>query len=125
MNILIFFNQGWLPEWGGNFELWDAGVKTCHHSHLPLFNRCVAFETNDVSYHGVTPVTCPPDESRKSFAAYYYTVEAPPHWTGRSHSTIFRARPHERIKGAVAMPAEKATRWIRRTLRRVKQKTFG
>jgi len=125
MNILVFFNKNWRPEWGGNFELWDADVKVCHHSHSPIFNRCVVFETNDVSFHGVTPVTCPVDETRKSFAAYYYTVEAPPHWTGATHSTIFRARPDEKLKGAVAMPAEKAARWIRRTLRRVKQKTIG
>src|SRR3990172_210420 len=36
MNILIFFNLDWRPEWGGNFELWDADVKVCHHSHAPL-----------------------------------------------------------------------------------------
>lgn len=125
MNIIVFFNKEWRPEWGGNFELWDEDVKVCHHSHAPIFNRCVAFETNEVSFHGVTPVQCPADQARKSFAAYYYTVEAPAHWTGESHSTIFRARPNERLKGTVAMPAEKASRWIKNTLRRVKQKTIG
>ncbi len=125
MNILVFFNRDWRPEWGGNFELWDADVKVCHHSHAPLFNRCVAFQTTNVSFHGVTEVQCPPENSRKSFAAYYYTVEAPAHWNGKAHSTIFRARPNERLKGAVTMPAEKAGRWLRRTLRRVKQKTLG
>lgn len=125
MNIIIFFNKGWQPEWGGNFELWDADVKVCHHSHAPIFNRCIAFETNEVSFHGVTPVNCPADQARKSFAAYYYTTEAPAHWTGESHSTIFRARPNELLKGTVAMPAEKATRWLKSTLRRVKQKTIG
>ncbi len=124
-NLLIFFNRDWPQEWGGEFELWDAGVKVRHHAHLPIFNRCVVFETNEVSFHGVSAVTCPPGQSRKSFAAYYYTTAAPAHWSGRPHSTIFRARPDELLKGAVAMPAEKAKRWFHGALRRVKQRTLG
>lgn len=124
-NLLVFFNRDWQTDWGGEFELWDAAVRNRHHAHLPIFNRCVLFETNEVSFHGVTAVTCPPGQTRKSFAAYYYTLEAPAHWNGESHTTIFRARPDERLKGTVAMPAEKAKRWLNRTLRRVKQKTLG
>jgi Rps23 Pro-64 3,4-dihydroxylase Tpa1-like proline 4-hydroxylase len=124
-NLLVFLNRGWQPEWGGEFELWDADVKARHHAHLPIFNRCVLFETNEISFHGVTAVTCPPGETRKSFAAYYYTTEAPAHWNGKAHSTIFRARPDEFLKGTVAMPAEKAKRWLTQTIRRVKQKTLG
>lgn len=124
-NLLVFLNRGWKPEWGGEFELWDAAVKVRHHAHLPIFNRCVLFETNEVSFHGVTAVKCPPRQTRKSFAAYYYTTEAPAHWDGQSHSTVFRARPDEFLKGTVAMPAEKAKRWLSQALRRVKQKTLG
>ena len=124
-NLLVFFNRDWQADWGGEFEFWDATVRMRHHAHLPIFNRCVLFETNEVSFHGVTAVTCPPGQTRKSFAAYYYTQEAPAHWNGRSHTTIFRARPDELLKGTVAMPAEKAKRWLSRTLRRVKQKTLG
>ena len=124
-NLLVFLNRDWRPEWGGEFQLWDADVRVRHHAHLPIFNRCVLFETNEVSFHGVTAVSCPPGQTRKSFAAYYYTKEAPAHWDGRQHSTVFRARPDEFLKGTVAMPAEKAKRWISRTLRRMKQKTLG
>jgi hypothetical protein len=124
-NILLFFNRDWRPQWGGEFELWDADVKIRHHSHLPIFNRCVVFETNEISFHGVTAVKCPAGQTRKSFAAYYYTKDAPAHWDGKSHTTIFRARPDEFLKGTLAMPAEKARHWLTRTLRRVKQKTLG
>ena len=110
LNILIYFNKDWKPDWGGNIELWDADVKKCHHSFSPVFNRCVVFETNEISYHGVTAVKCPEGMSRKSFAAYYYTKEAPKHWTGVSHSTIFKARPDEVLKGNVMMPLENAKR---------------
>jgi hypothetical protein len=125
LNILVYFNKDWRPEWGGNIELWDPEVKVCHHSYSPIFNRCVVFETNEVSYHGVTAVKCPEGMSRKSFAAYYYTKEAPAHWTGVSHSTIFKARPDEVLKGSVMMPLESAKRRFNGVLDRIKHKIKG
>jgi hypothetical protein len=113
LNILIYLNKDWRPEWGGNVELWDRDVKVCHHSFAPVFNRCVVFATSEISYHGVTAVNCPEGRTRKSFAAYYYTREAPAGWDGREHSTVFKARPNEVLKGSVLMPLE----WARRRLR--------
>jgi hypothetical protein len=121
LNILIYFNKDWKEEWGGNIELWDEHVKVCHHSFSPVFNRCVVFVTNEISYHGVTAVNCPPDQMRKSFAAYYYTKEAPIGWTGDSHSTIFKARPNERLKGRVLMPLESVSRKMGDAWRGLKQ----
>lgn len=122
LNILIYFNKDWKPEYGGNIELWDEHVKVCHHSFSPIFNRCVVFETNEISFHGVTAVKCPPGVARKSFAAYYYTKEAPAHWTGKAHDTIFKARPDEILKGNVMMPLEKARRKLRSALSGIKKK---
>ena len=122
LNILIYFNKDWKPEWGGNIELWDADVKHCVHSFSPIFNRCVVFETNNISFHGVTAVKCPEGMARKSFAAYYYTREAPAHWTGEAHGTIFKARPDEVIKGNVMMPLEKARRKLHTALTGIKKK---
>lgn len=113
LNILIYFNKDWREEWGGNIELWDADVRTCYHSFSPIFNRCVVFATNDISYHGVTRVNTPPGVTRNSFAAYYYTKQAPPEWTGRAHSTIFKARPDEVLKGSILMPLESLHRNLR------------
>jgi hypothetical protein len=70
----------------------------------------------------VTAVNCPPDRTRKSFAAYYYTREAPVGWTGESHSTIFKARPNELIKGHVLMPLETAKLNMMKALRGLKKK---
>jgi hypothetical protein len=81
----------------------------------------VVFETNEISYHGVTAVKCPPDRSRKSFAAYYYTKEAPAGWNGESHSTIFKARPDEVLKGKVLMPLETAKRRMVSAIRGIKR----
>ncbi len=112
LNILVYFNKNWKPEWGGNVELWDKDVKVCHHSLMPIFNRCVVFATNEISFHGVTAVKCPEGNSRKSFAAYYYTREAPENWDGKSHSTLFKARPNEVTKKWLSMPLEQAGRTL-------------
>jgi hypothetical protein len=113
LNIIVFFNPGWQDAWGGKLELWDEKVRTCHHTFLPIFNRCVIFETSEISYHGVTAVTCPDHTARRSFAAYYYTRQATPDHA--PHSTVFRARPDERIKKYVLMPWNKVRVAVRRT----------
>ena len=100
LNILIYFNRDWEEEWGGNIELWDENVKVCHHSFSPIFNRCVVFATNEISYHGVTAVMCPPNRTRKSFAAYYYTRESAD-WLGRRES-------HDDLQGTAQRSRERA-----------------
>ena len=119
LNILIFLNEGWRDGWGGEIELWDADVTHCITSLTPLFNRCVVFATSEESFHGVTKVRCPADRARCSFAGYYYTDEPPRGWSGQHHSTVFRARPNEWLRGSLLMPAQRASRTLRRELRRV------
>jgi Rps23 Pro-64 3,4-dihydroxylase Tpa1-like proline 4-hydroxylase len=113
LNILIYLNPEWHTDWGGEVELWDREVRRCYVQLKPRLGRCVIFETSDISFHGVTAATCPEGFARKSFAAYYYTQEAPPRWDGVAHSTIFRARPDERLRGYVLMPAEKLQRAVK------------
>lgn len=113
LNILVYLNADWDPAWGGAIELWDRAVKTCHHAFAPRLNRCVVFETSEISFHGVQPITCPAERARQSFAAYYYTAEAPAHYRGRAHDTIFRARPDETLRGAL-MQIESLQRKLRR-----------
>lgn len=110
LNLLLYLNDPWPEEWGGQFQLWDKDVRHCEATFDPIFNRCVIFETNEISFHGVVPVAPEAHFPRRSFATYYYTKEAPAHWEGISHGTIFKARPEEKMKGLVLMPAEKAQR---------------
>jgi len=122
LNVLIYFNKDWREEYGGYLDLWDRDVKHCLGRFAPVFNRAAGFATSNLSWHGVTPVTCPPTEMRKSFAVYYYTKEPPPDWDGHKRSTVFRARPDEYWKAGVAMPAETARRATRQTMQAVKRK---
>lgn len=73
VNLLIYLNKEWKEEYGGHLELWDKEMKTMHHQVLPSHNRAIIFYTDDNSPHGVTKVTCPEGESRKSFYTYFYT----------------------------------------------------
>ncbi|MEM7365609.1 MAG: 2OG-Fe(II) oxygenase [Pseudomonadota bacterium] len=118
LNILIYLNPVWQESWGGHVELWDRDVKHCVQSHAPILNRCVLFETSDISFHGLNPVrSLPEGVSRNSFAAYYYTESSGENtgavWGG-NHSTIFKTRPNEFVKGMVAMPIENAMHSSRR-----------
>jgi hypothetical protein len=120
LNILVYFNKDWKQEYGGYLDIWDKDVTRCYGSFAPLFNRACGFATSEISYHGVTPLTCPPGLMRRSFATYYYTREAPENWTGEVHSTIFKARPQEWLRGHVLMPAEDTLTQAKRGIRLVK-----
>jgi len=125
LNILVYFNKDWKEEYGGYLDLWDEDVRHCLGRFAPKFNRAAGFATSASSWHGVTPVKCPPGRVRKSFAAYYYTKEPPPGWDGVKRSTVFRARPDEYWKGSFAMPAENALRATRAKVDSVRQKLRG
>jgi hypothetical protein len=110
LNLLLYLNETWEPSWGGQFQLWNKDVSKCEAGFEPIFNRCVIFETSEISFHGVVPIAMSAKYPRRSFATYYYTKEAPAHWNGNAHSTVFKARPDEKLKAYVLMPAESAKR---------------
>lgn len=90
VNVLVYLNTDWKEEWGGKLELWDKQMKACEQSVLPVFNRCVIFNTDADSYHGhPLPMTCPEGTFRRSIALYYYTEEANPY----RRATFYQARP--------------------------------
>ena len=96
VNLLVYLNEGWLPEYKGDLELWSRDMKTCVKKISPVFNRCVIFNTDEDSFHGLPdPIECPEDMARKSIALYYFTEEekAP-----RARATNYRARPTDGIK---------------------------
>jgi hypothetical protein len=121
LNLLLYLNPVWEEKWGGHIQLWDKHVRYCRQAFAPAFNRCVIFETSDISFHGVTPVTTSAPFPRLSFATYYYTCQAPPNWKGTIHSTIFKARPEERLRGYVLMPAEMLQRRLASGVRSIKR----
>jgi Rps23 Pro-64 3,4-dihydroxylase Tpa1-like proline 4-hydroxylase len=104
INLLIYLNKDWQPEYGGNIELWDPAMSHKVADYAPLFNRCVIFNTTDKSFHGnPKPVSCPPDRSRRSLAFYYYTNGRPAGEVSHSHGTLFKNRPGEATVGEMTV----------------------
>jgi Rps23 Pro-64 3,4-dihydroxylase Tpa1-like proline 4-hydroxylase len=92
LNAIIYLNKDWKEEYQGHNELWDFtnGKKVMLDRVAPIFNRCVIFETNEISYHGhPTPLNTPEGITRKSLATYYYTKDRPEHEKVSDHNTIY------------------------------------
>jgi len=100
LNVLIYLNEDWKEEYGGQFELWDLEMKECRTSILPIFNRMAMFSTTSTSWHGnPNVVKCPEGRSRKSLALYYYTNGRPVEEQAVSeadHNTIFKYRKEDK-----------------------------
>lgn len=95
LNLIVYLNHEWEESWGGALELhsdpWNPQANRTQRI-LPLFNRAVIFETNEVSWHGFSRIDLPAGKqslSRKSFAIYLYTRQRPAQETAPPHATIY------------------------------------
>lgn len=74
LNILLYMNRNWQPEFGGCLDL--VNEKTGASCSIePLFNRCVIMLTKDHTLHGYKPTSFPEGTYRSSVAAYAYSLE--------------------------------------------------
>jgi hypothetical protein len=96
INLLLYLNKDWQADYGGGLELWDTDMTAVAKSVVPLFNRCVIFNTTDKSFHGnPVPVAAPDGRTRLSLAFYYYTNGRPNNEVSNPHATVFKHRPGE------------------------------
>ena len=112
-NILVYLNPDWQSEWGGQLELWDTSMTTCHRRIEPLGGRMIIFEPGPDALHGIPAVSCPVGEARLTLASYYYSADPGPH-AGRHHSRAIGLprRPGEPLRASIAIPFN-PLRWIR------------
>lgn len=92
LNALVYLNKDWKDDYQGHVELWDlTGDRKERIARIaPEFNRCVIFETNEISFHGhPKPLETPEGVSRKSLATYYYTPSRPETEIAPEHNTIY------------------------------------
>jgi Rps23 Pro-64 3,4-dihydroxylase Tpa1-like proline 4-hydroxylase len=91
LNVLIYLNRDWRPEWGGAFEIWDKAMERKVSSYLPIFDRMVCFSTGSDTFHGAPEKIASDGTPRLSIALYYYTAT----WDAsrKGHSTLFEPRP--------------------------------
>lgn len=104
INAILYLNNDWREEYGGNLDLhsnpWEPTTDKIIRV-VPIKNRLVIFETNEVSWHGFLPVKSgiPHGVSRKSFAIYMYTKERPKEEVRPRHGTFYVPRiPIEILK---------------------------
>ena len=98
LNVLIYFNKDWKDEYGGHLELWSKDMSRCEKRIVPLFNRCVIFNTTSTSYHGhPDPLNCPEGITRRGIALYYYTNGRPEDEKRAPHPTLWQLRPGETL----------------------------
>ena len=89
-NLLLYLNDDWKPEYGGDLELWSADMKECVEKVPPIANRALLFTTDATSFHGhPEPMRCPEGVARRSLALYYFSLEEDP----MVRSTEYRPRP--------------------------------
>jgi len=91
VNLILYLNRDWKPEWGGALEFWDQKARIRLAKYLPLLNHAVIFNTDNNALHGFPdPLQCPENIWRKSIAFYYYTLEE--NSRGGVRPTVYRAR---------------------------------
>lgn len=113
VNLLYYVTPDWTLEDGGNFELWDAEVKSPLVIHS-RFNRLLVMATNRGSWHSVNPVRT---DGRRCCVSNYYFSPVSPEGEDYFHVTSFAARPEESGK-QLLFAADNAARSFARKLRK-------
>lgn len=94
INVLLYLNRDWSPEWGGALELHSSDpVTDPRHKEVsidPLFNRVAIFNTPHALHGHRKPLTCPKGRARLCLSWYYYTAPPVPGWAARSKAVEFR-----------------------------------
>jgi Rps23 Pro-64 3,4-dihydroxylase Tpa1-like proline 4-hydroxylase len=94
VNLLLYFNQNWRESYEGHLELWSRDMKYCARKVSPKLNKCVIFNTDSDSFHGVPePLNCPPEMTRNSLALYFYTETKT---RAKLRATNYQARPNKK-----------------------------
>lgn len=111
LNVLVYLNEPWEDDWGGELELWDPAMTDAVRIP-PRLGTMVIFTTTDESFHGhPDPLRCPPEHTRKSLALYYYT--SPLTIDADRRSTDFRRRPGEAFHFAPPRSRrDQVKRWV-------------
>ncbi|MEZ4915660.1 MAG: 2OG-Fe(II) oxygenase [Chitinophagales bacterium] len=73
VNLLVYMNKGWQPEWKGDIEIWNKDMTEMAVKYPPTFNTAVIFLTDKNSPHGYEKINFPDGEYRKSYYAYFFT----------------------------------------------------
>lgn len=117
LNILLYLNKSWQPEYGGCLDLQNAHTGK-EKSIEPLFNRMVIMLTKDFTYHGYKPIKFPTGMFRTSVAAYAYSLAT-------SEEELTNLRSTTKWVPADGNPLKAAVARVTPQLVTLKQRLFG
>lgn len=96
LNLLYYVSPEWSTSNGGNFELWEPGVR--RQEVVPArFNRLLVMETTKTSWHSVDEVTV--DAPRCCVSTYVFSPSSDD-GTAYFHVTSFLGRPGQTFRRA-------------------------
>ena len=106
VNLILYLNPDWEPDWGGALEFWDRKLRARVAKYPPLLNHAVIFNTDNNALHGFPdPLRCPENVCRKSMAFYYYTLDENSRAAVRP--TDYQARPGDSLRKRALIWADK------------------
>jgi Rps23 Pro-64 3,4-dihydroxylase Tpa1-like proline 4-hydroxylase len=106
LNLLYYVTPGWRDEFGGHLELWDSGPGNPQRTLHSRFNRLVAMQTDERSWHSVSEVA---HEGNRCCVSNYYFSPRPVGQDAAYHVTSFRGWPRQKAAD-LAMRADNAIR---------------
>lgn len=94
LNLLLYINKDWKPEYGGQLKLEDS--RTGEKAEVPVpFNSLAIMHCRSYTLHGYDPINFPEGKYRTSIAAYAYSIhkeriEAP-------RTTVWHVKPEKGV----------------------------
>lgn len=95
-NLIVYLNEGWKEEWGGNIDFWEPDMSAVAGSYPVFLNTALLFSTPGALHGFPDPLTCPETAARKSMQFYYYTFDDSKLSTSIAHSTAYYSRPSDK-----------------------------
>lgn len=90
LNLLIYLNEGWWGEWGGQLVLRKNGEEVQIN---PTFGTVALLKVSAGGFHGVPNVVkCPAGRARRSLAFYYYSKQSESGADEPFVDTVFKPR---------------------------------
>jgi len=87
VNLILYLNEEWKPEWGGNLCFWDRDtLEKSPVSYPPIINTAAVFIVDDTCVHGFEE---PVGSDRKCLNLYWYTVEKSDNHQTEPHRSIW------------------------------------
>lgn len=99
MNLLLYLNKDWKPEYRGHLKLVDLRTNEEKELEVP-FNRMIIQQTRAFTLHGYEQTHFPPGRYRTSIATYAYTIHK--HIIEKPRTTDWFVQNRQPIKKMIA-----------------------